>query len=77
MSKNVKILLAFIVGQFVQIVAHILAKVSYMNNPVLFCIAAGFLILVAVVAGMYLGVQEDAPKKPKSYKDYAQAGGNS
>lgn len=76
MSKNTKIILAFVAGQFVQVVAHILSKVSYMNRPVLFCAAAGFLILVAVVAGMYLGVHEDTPKRPKSYKDYAQAGGN-
>lgn len=77
MSKNTKIILAFVAGQFVQVVAHILSKVSYMNKPVLFCVAAGFLILVAVVSGMYLGVQEETAKKPKSYKDYAQAGGNS
>lgn len=74
MKKNQKILAAFIVGQFVQVVANLLAKVSYMSRPILFCIAAGFLILAAVVVGMYLGSQEDTPKH-KTYKDYAAPGG--
>lgn len=69
MGCNAKVLIAFVAGQFVQVIAHLIAKTNYMQRPVLFCIAAGFLVFVAVLAGVILG-KDDKPKK-KSYKDYA------
>ena len=63
MGCNAKVLVAFVAGQFVQVIAHLIAKTNYMMRPVLFCIAAGFLVFVL------LG-KDDKPKK-KSYKDYA------
>ena len=71
MSKKCKAFLAwFVAGQVTQIVLNILASTNYMRHPILFCMAAGFLVLVAVGVGMYVAGQEKL--KPKSYMDYAE-----
>lgn len=71
MSKKCKAyLIWFIAGQVVQIVAQLLANTNYMRRPVLFCAAAGFLVLVAVGVGMWVAGKEKL--KPKSYLDYAE-----
>ena len=69
-NKCKKYLAWFIAGQAVQLIAHLLARVSWMNKPVLFCLAAGFLILVAVGVGMFVAGQEK--QTPKSYRDWAE-----
>ena len=70
-SKTAKVMAAFVLGQLVQIVLAVLAKVSFMSKPVMFCIAAGFLILLAVVAGITLADSEKSPAHEKSYKEWA------
>lgn len=70
-----RVICAFVVGQVVQIILALLAKVSYMDRPILFCIAAGFLILVAVGAGMRLVMLEAKEKAAKTYQDYAEPEG--
>lgn len=71
MSKKCKAFLAwFIAGQVVQIVVNILASGNYMRHPILFCAAAGFIMLVAVGVGMWVAGKEKL--KPKSYLDYAE-----
>lgn len=71
MSKKCKKFLAwFIAGQVVQIVAQILANSNYMRRPVLFCAAAGFLVLVAVGVGMFVAGKEK--QTPKSYREWAE-----
>jgi len=71
MSKtSTKIVIAFTLGQIAQIVFAILAKVSYMDRPVLFCAAAGFILLIAVFAGIWVAAL-DADKKQRTYLDYA------
>jgi len=73
MSKKCKgSLVWFIVGMVVQVIAQILAKQTYMLHPVLFCIAAGFLILVAIGAGMVVAEKDKTEQKPMSYMDYAE-----
>lgn len=70
-NKTTKVMAAFVIGQIVQVILHILAKVSYMNRPVLFCISAGFLILIAVIAGVALADSEKEPAH-RTYKDWAK-----
>lgn len=70
MKKAYKYLAWFLVGQAVQIILAILAKVSYMDKPILFSVAAGVLITVAIVAGVKLAGGE--PKHEKTYLEYAE-----
>lgn len=74
-KRTTAIMSAFIMGQIVQIVLAVLAKVSYMSKPILFCIAAGFLVVIAVVSGIVLESDKGETKheKVKSYKDYAES----
>ena len=73
MTKKCKqSLVWFVAGMVVQIIAHMLAKSNYMVHPVLFCIAAGFLILVAVGTGMVVAGRDIPEQKPKSYMDYVK-----
>lgn len=44
-----------LVGQFIQVVANVLAVNMYVRRPVLFCVAAGFLVTSAIVLGMLVG----------------------
>ena len=70
MSKKCKTyMIWFIAGQVVQIIAAVLAKVSFMSRPILFSVCAGFLILVAVGVGMWVASTET---KIKSYKEWAE-----
>lgn len=74
MTKKCKqSLLWYVAGMVVQIIAQILAKNNYMIHPVLFCLAAGFLIFVALGVGMFVA-GEDVPVKeePKPYSYYAE-----
>ena len=76
MSKRTTgIMTAFILGQIVQVILAVLAKVSFMSRPILFGISAGFLIVIAVVAGITLEADtgEKKHEKPKTYKEYAEA----
>lgn len=73
MSKTAKILFAFCMGQIVQIAMNILAHAWYMNRPVLFCAGAGFLVTMAVVAGITLA-GADKPKRGKTYSEWAEPG---
>lgn len=66
-----KIVIAFIVGQLVQIVFNVVAKVSYMSKPIAFSAAAGFILLVTLFAGMHVANLEKPPEK-KTYMDYAK-----
>lgn len=71
MSKNCcRVFLAFFIGQVAQLVFATVAKVSYMSKPILFCSAAGFILLVAVFAGVKLAMTEKPTEK--SYLDYAR-----
>lgn len=74
MTKKCKqSLVWFVSGMVVQIIAQIMAKNNYMTHPVLFCIAAGFLILVAVVVGMVVaGRDASIHEEPKPYSYYAE-----
>lgn len=74
-KRTTAIMSAFIMGQIVQLILAVLAKVSFMSKPILFCIAAGFLVVIAVVSGIVLESDNGKTKheKAKSYKDYAES----
>lgn len=71
-STCTKIVIAFIVGQLVQIIFNVVAKVSYMSKPIAFSAAAGFILLMTLFAGMHVANLE-RPKEKTSYKDYLDA----
>lgn len=67
MKKSTKLLIAFILGQAVQVVLHAVSMNFWENRRILFCCAAGFLVAVAVFAGVMITKEE----KPLTYEDYA------
>jgi len=69
-KKTIKCLAWFVVGQISQIVLALVANVSYMNRPILFCAAAGFLVTVAICAGAKLAAPEK--KEPAGYLEFAR-----
>lgn len=72
-NKTAKVMAAFIIGQIVQVVMHILARVWYMNSPVVFCVCSGFLLTVCVVIGITLA-GADKPKHGRTYSEWAEPG---
>lgn len=68
-KKTTRVLIAYLLGNGVQIILQTLARNTYMDRPILFCMASGFLMFVAVCAGVILATSE----KPwgKTYADYA------
>lgn len=73
MNKNlIKVLIAFIAGQAVQLICHGVALNLWEYRQIPFCLAGGFLVLVAVFAGAWVATHSAEPEKPKSYLDYAE-----
>lgn len=74
MKNTVKIIIAFIIGQIVQLVIHGMALSFNMwnNRQIPFCMAGGFVILFAVIAGAYIAREKEEPKHEKTYLDYAE-----
>ena len=70
MNKAIKYIAWFIVGQTVQVILAVLAKVSFMSKPILFSVMAGFLITVAIIAGVKMA--GEPPKEKKTYREYAE-----
>ena len=66
--KAVRYLAWFCMGQVVQIVLAILAKVSFMSRPIWFCVAGGFILTVAIIVGVRMNTEE----KPKTYLEWAE-----
>lgn len=58
-SKNgVRILVAFVLGQCVQLVIHAVALNLWAHRQIPFCMAGGFVIFFAVLMGMRVAVKE-------------------
>ena len=75
MKKNTgSIIIAFIIGQIVQLILALFAKVAFITSPLLFCMSAGFLILAAATTGVWIAQAEERAeekRRPLSYSDYA------
>lgn len=79
MKKTTGILVAYLLGQVTQLVIHgmCLSFNMWSNRQIPFCTAAGFIILFAVIAGVYISKPQDEPKhkEKKSYLDWAKIPG--
>lgn len=72
-NKTAKIMVAFAIGQIVQVVLNVLSRVAYMTAPVLFCGAAGFLFFMAIVSGIALANSDSkVAHEKKTYMDWAE-----
>ncbi len=77
-SNTVKILVAYVMGQATQLVIHgvVLANNMYNYRQVPFCLAGGFVILFAVISGVWIANSKGESKEPahekKSYLDWAE-----
>lgn len=72
MKKSTAIMLAFVLGQGVQIVCHAVALNLWEYRQIPFCLAAGFLVAVAVFAGVNIARGDEG--KPMTYLDFARGG---
>ena len=70
MSKTTKFLLAYLLGNAVQVLLHAVADFNYMHRPILFCVAAGVIIFALILFGVGIS---DGEQKPKHYYEYAEA----
>ena len=76
-TKPMKLLIAYTLGQITQLVLHgmVVSLSMWDNRRVVFCAAGGFVILFAVVVGVFIAsdrtVGEHAAEK-KSYLDWAK-----
>lgn len=71
MKKSTKLLIAFILGQAVQVILHAVSMNFWENRRILFCCAAGFLVSVAVFAGVCITKEETL-----TFEDYANGKAN-
>lgn len=69
MATKTKILLAYVLGNAVQILLHTVADFNYMMRPILFCGAAGIIIFALILFGVAISGGE---QKPKHYADYVE-----
>lgn len=73
-KKTAKVLVAFVLGQIVQIVCHAVSFNFWQQYQIPFCAAGGFLVAVAVFAGAWVSRQNEEPRH-KSYKEWAEVPG--
>lgn len=76
-SKPAKIIFAFVVGQATQLVIHgvALANNLYNYRQIPFCLACGFIILFAVICGVWIASAKadgEHEAEKKSYLDWAK-----
>ncbi len=77
-SNTVKILVAYVMGQATQLVIHgvVLANNMYNYRQIPFCLAGGFVILFAVISGVWIANSKSESKEPahekKTYLDWAK-----
>lgn len=76
MRKTMKVLVAFIAGQAVQLVVHAVALNLWSSRQIPFCLAGGFIVLVALICGIVLSdsetVKQEGNHEKKTYEDYAK-----
>lgn len=74
MKHTIKLIIAFVIGQATQLIIHAMCLSFNMYNyrQIPFCMAGGFVILFAVIAGAYIAKEKEEPKHEKTYLDYAE-----
>lgn len=70
MKNSTKLIFAFVVGQITQLVMQgvVVSLNMWDSYRILFCSAAGFIVLFAVIMGVRIASRDE---EKKSYKDYA------
>ena len=58
MRRSTKLLIAFLAGQTVQVIMHAVALNLWAYRQIPFCVAGGFLVAVAVFAGIRMAYGE-------------------
>lgn len=76
-KKPIKLLAAYAIGQITQLVLHsmVVSLNMWDNKRVVFCAAGGFVILFAVVVGVFIATDKTAGEhaaEKKSYLDWAK-----
>ena len=72
-GKTAKVLIAYVLGQVTQLVVHAVALNLWYGRQIPFCLAGGFIVLFALIAGVVLSETEgDKPEHQKTYADYAK-----
>lgn len=75
-TKTIKILVAYVAGQITQLVVHgmCLNFNMWANRQIPFCMAAGFVIFFAILAGALIARngKDEKPAHEKTYKEWAQ-----
>ena len=69
MSNTTKLLLAYLLGNAVQVLLHTVADFNYMRRPILFCGAAGVIIFALILFGVAISKGET---KPRHYSEYVE-----
>ena len=69
MSNTTKLLLAYLLGNAVQVLLHAVADFNYMHRPILFCVAAGVIIFALILFGVGIS---DGEQKPRHYAEYVE-----
>lgn len=71
-KQSTKILLAFVIGQAIQVVFHAVSFAYWESQRIPFCIAAGVIITAAVFMGVRIAARETAQSIPRTYTYYAE-----
>ena len=76
MAKPTKLIVAYVLGQATQLVIHgmVLAYNMWNNRQIPFCMAAGFIVLFALIMGVYIAkpTEEEPKHEKKTYLDWAE-----
>ena len=70
-----KVIAAFVAGQLTQLVCHAVCFNYWQQYQMPFCIAGGFLVTLAVLAGVWVARSTNEPVRVKSYKEWAEMPG--
>ena len=69
MARTTKYLVAYLLGNAVQVLLHTVADFNYMRRPILFCISAGVIVFALVLFGVAIIKGET---KPRHYSEYVE-----
>lgn len=68
MKNSRNLLIAFVVGQLIQLAMYIIANILYIQKPVIWAAAAGMLLTIAIMAGMAVAIIEFVPADKRTAK---------
>lgn len=72
MRRSKSLLIAFALGQAVQVICHAVSLNLWEYRQIPFCLAGGFLVFMALLAGCWINRETT---EPKTYLDWAKIPG--